>query len=87
MFAMPTAPAAMAGNYRSVTMASHTIDETLCNGCGCVAKPLAQKVNSISKHRMNANGYFVAEAVNKQNCIGCAFCAIMCPDCAIEVEK
>lgn len=36
---------------------------------------------------MNANGYFVAEAVNPQNCIGCSFCAIMCPDCAIEVDK
>lgn len=87
MFAMPPAPAAMAGNYRSVTMASITIDEKICKGCGLCANACPKKVISISKHRMNANGYFVAEAVNKQNCIGCAFCAIMCPDSAIEVEK
>ena len=68
-------------------MASITIDEKICKGCGLCANACPKKVISISKHRMNANGYFVAEAVNKQNCIGCAFCATMCPDCAIEVEK
>jgi NAD-dependent dihydropyrimidine dehydrogenase PreA subunit len=24
---------------------------------------------------------------NREKCTGCAFCAIMCPDAAIEVER
>ncbi len=64
-----------------------TIDEKLCKGCGLCANACPKRVILLSKTRMNANGYFVAEAVNAQNCIGCAFCAVMCPDCAIEVEK
>jgi Pyruvate/2-oxoacid:ferredoxin oxidoreductase delta subunit len=23
----------------------------------------------------------------KEKCIGCCFCAVMCPDCCIEVHK
>ena len=68
-------------------MAKITIDERICKGCGLCADACPKKVISLSEHRMNANGYFVAEAVNPQNCIGCTFCAVMCPDCAIEVER
>ena len=68
-------------------MASITIDEKVCKGCGLCANACPKKVISLSEHRMNANGYLVAEAVNPGNCIGCAFCAIMCPDLAITVEK
>ena len=66
-------------------MARITINEKVCKGCGLCADACPKNVISLS--RMNANGYYVAEAVNPQNCIGCAFCAIMCPDCAIEVER
>ena len=68
-------------------MAKITIDERICKGCGLCADACPKKVISLSEHRMNAHGYFVAEAVNPQNCIGCTFCAVMCPDCAIEVER
>ena len=27
------------------------------------------------------------EAVKEADCIGCAFCATMCPDCIIKVER
>ena len=29
----------------------------------------------------------VKEAANIEACIGCAFCATMCPDCIIKVER
>ena len=32
-------------------------------------------------------GYFPAEVVEMDKCIGCAFCATICPDCVITVEK
>ena len=32
-------------------------------------------------------GYFPAEVVNIIYCFGCASCAIMCPDTAIEVYR
>ena len=44
-----------------IKMASITIDETLCKGCGLCANACPKKVISLSEHRMNANGYFVAE--------------------------
>ena len=69
------------------TMASITIDEAICKGCGLCVNACPKRVIALSEHRMNSKGYFVAEKVNPQNCIGCAFCAIMCPDCAITVEK
>ncbi len=51
-------------------MASITIDEKVCKGCGLCADACPKKVISLSEHRMNANGYFVAEKVNPQNDIG-----------------
>ena len=34
-----------------------------------------------------AKGYSPAEMTDQSQCIGCAFCATMCPDCIITVEK
>ena len=48
-------------------MASIKIDELICKGCGLCANACPKKVISISAHRMNANGYFVAEAAEPQN--------------------
>ncbi|MBQ7121469.1 MAG: 4Fe-4S binding protein, partial [Clostridia bacterium] len=32
-------------------------------------------------------GYHPAGITDQSACIGCAFCATMCPDCVITVEK
>ena len=68
-------------------MAKVTIHENVCKGCGLCVNACPKKVLALSKTKMNQNGYYIAESINPQDCIGCTFCAIMCPDCAIVVEK
>ncbi len=45
-------------------MANIEIDEKLCKGCGLCAGACPKNVIALSEHRMNANGYFVAEKVH-----------------------
>ena len=53
-------------------MARLTFQEELCKGCGlCV----------------NQKGHTPVELTDPDQCVGCAFCATMCPDCVITVEK
>ena len=40
----------------------------------------------MAKH-INSMGFHPATVVEQDKCTGCAFCARMCPDVAIEVEK
>ena len=36
---------------------------------------------------VNLAGYAVVEMTNKDKCSGCTVCALMCPECAIEVFR
>jgi 2-oxoglutarate ferredoxin oxidoreductase subunit delta len=38
-------------------------------------------------NKLNTNGYCVVEVVDKSKCTACGFCAMMCPDLAIEILK
>jgi len=36
---------------------------------------------------LNAKGFHPAVAVKSDDCVGCAMCAVVCPEVAIEVYK
>lgn len=46
-----------------------------------------KKIVAIDKETMNFKGYNPAKITNPEDCIGCAMCAMMCPDVAITVER
>ena len=62
------------------------IDQELCKGCGyCVdACPFGIIV---IKEKFNERGVFPASAEQPDRCTGCAMCAHMCPEIAIEVFR
>lgn len=64
-----------------------TFDKELCKGCGLCVQACPKGVLAVSDSVSNAKGYYVVEAVNEKDCIACAFCATMCPDCVITVQK
>lgn len=41
----------------------------------------------IVQDKLNSKGFHPVGISDMEKCIGCAFCAMMCPDCVIEVEK
>ena len=67
-------------------MAKVVINQDKCKGCLlCVNfchKGLLKKSVKLNKRGLN----FV-EFDLSQECIGCAQCAVICPDCCIEVYK
>lgn len=62
------------------------IDKDLCKGCTyCVDACLRGVI--VIEDTFNKKGYFTASPEHLQKCIGCAMCAQMCPEIAIEVYK
>ena len=68
-------------------MAKVTFREERCKGCGLYIEVCPKKIIIKNQERINAKGYFPAEVVEMDKCIGCAFCATICPDCVITVEN
>jgi 2-oxoglutarate ferredoxin oxidoreductase subunit delta len=60
------------------------IDRLICKGCRyCIITCLNGVLELDDK--FNRDGFFPAVAVNMEKCNGCALCAEMCPDVAIQV--
>lgn len=57
-----------------------------CKSCGYCVKFCPKQLLRIGTS-VNEKGYEYAEAVSLDTCTGCATCARMCPDGAIEVYR
>lgn len=61
--------------------------ENLCKGCGLCEAFCPVKIITLNTERINSNGYIVASILNNMGkCVGCANCAIVCPDSVVKVE-
>jgi 2-oxoglutarate ferredoxin oxidoreductase subunit delta len=62
------------------------IDQELCKGCElCIAFCLNKLIGLSDK--LNAAGYLPASFKENGDCTGCASCATICPEVAIEVYR
>jgi len=63
------------------------INKEYCKGCELCITACAFKLLKTGKE-FNARGYYAMEFCDSEGkCTGCALCAEMCPDVAIEVWK
>ncbi len=62
------------------------VDKERCKGCGICVESCPLKVISLARE-VNSKGYYFAELNSEDGCIGCASCAIICPDSCIVVYK
>ena len=68
-------------------MATVTFKDDICKSCGLCVEACPKKIVALSKDKINAKGFHPAAVTDMKVCIGCAFCAIMCPHVVISVEK
>lgn len=64
-----------------------TFQTDLCKGCGLCVSACPKKILQMSTEVINVKGHHPAEIIDQAACIACAFCATMCPDCVITVER
>lgn len=62
------------------------IDVERCKSCGLCIGTCPLQLLQFSSFR-NSKGYHPAEQKNSKSCTGCALCALMCPDSAIQVYR
>ena len=68
-------------------MAKVTFKTDLCKGCGLCVDACPTHILALDRSKINKKGHNPAVMTDQEKCIACAFCATMCPDCVITVEK
>lgn len=68
-------------------MAKLTFNSDLCKGCGLCVEACPKGLLYLDTEHLNLKGYNYAAIKDQSACIACAFCAKICPDCIIKVEK
>lgn len=63
------------------------IEKDKCKACGLCVQFCMKEVLQLSTEVLNALGFHPVEAVKPEECTGCTFCGLMCPDVVITVEK
>lgn len=64
-----------------------TINENECKSCELCTTACPKHIIVIAKTKINEKGFHPAEICDPGKCIGCAMCAVMCPDVCITVER
>ena len=62
------------------------IDTEHCKGCGVCIPGCPNSCIALAK-KVNKKGYNFLELIKDDCCIGCANCAVVCPDGVIEVYR
>jgi 2-oxoglutarate ferredoxin oxidoreductase subunit delta len=68
-------------------MAQVTINTELCKGCGLCVAACPKKIMRLSESVINKKGVHPAEIADQAACTACTFCAVLCPDVVIHIEK
>ena len=61
-------------------------DGDVCKGCALCCEFCSENIIVMSSH-INNRGYSPATVERMDECIGCRFCALVCPDGAIEIFR
>jgi len=64
-----------------------TFKSDLCKGCAVCVIVCPKKKICLDTSVLNKKGYHPAVITDDEKCIACEFCATICPDVVIKVEK
>ena len=68
-------------------LVKYEYDLGACMFCHLCVNACPKHLLALSRTRLNQKGHTPVELTDPDQCVGCAFCATMCPDCVITVEK